>query len=332
MISAWILVGLTILAVNVGHRVSMFTRLSRYQRDSVKALAAAKAGINTAVEALLIDQETAPQVDGFSEAWANNQEKFEKIVVGDSDPNVYATVQYTIEEESITGASHEEGEMVNTTMFGAGDEQSKINVNTATGKLLAALLAQCNVNSPEEIVSNLLLWRGTPEPGFAINPAAYADLNYDPKGKLLNTLEELLLVKDMTPEIFQQIQQFLTVCGDGTININTAGREVLAAVATEKNPGQDGLIQLLVDSILKIRANNDLTTTEDDLQFANTGELKAQLGDTDQQNLFSTIESSFGVTSSFFRIQATGTANGISKEVVVMYDRSKNKFKSWNEN
>ena len=49
MISLWILAILTILAVGIGHRVSMGLRLARYQKDKLKGLYLAKAGLKVLI-------------------------------------------------------------------------------------------------------------------------------------------------------------------------------------------------------------------------------------------------------------------------------------------
>lgn len=67
---------------------------------------------------------------------------------------------------------------------------------------------------------------------------------YSCKNGLLETTEELLLVKGMTPEIFDRVSDYLTVYGDGEININYAPPLVLRSLSEEMDPA---LAQLIVD-------------------------------------------------------------------------------------
>lgn len=53
---------------------------------------------------------------------------------------------------------------------------------------------------------------------------------YPCKNAPMETLEELILVKGMTHEIYNGIKYFLTVYGDGMININTANEKVLKSL------------------------------------------------------------------------------------------------------
>ncbi|MBN2314098.1 MAG: type II secretion system minor pseudopilin GspK [Sedimentisphaerales bacterium] len=68
--------------------------------------------------------------------------------------------------------------------------------------------------------------------------------SYACKNDLLETTEELLLVKGMTPEIYDRINDYITVYGDGKININFASALVLQSLSEEVDAG---LAQLIVD-------------------------------------------------------------------------------------
>lgn len=56
---------------------------------------------------------------------------------------------------------------------------------------------------------------------------------YSCKNRLLETTEELLLIKEMMPEIFNRVSDYLTVYGDGDININYASMLVLQSLSEE---------------------------------------------------------------------------------------------------
>jgi len=69
--------------------------------------------------------------------------------------------------------------------------------------------------------------------------------SYTPGNSPFTSLEELLLVKYMTPEIFECIRDYLTVYGKGKININTAPRLVIETLSEQMNPGR--LAQLIIN-------------------------------------------------------------------------------------
>ena len=60
----------------------------------------------------------------------------------------------------------------------------------------------------------------------------------------LQTTEELLLVKVITPQIFDRIKGYVTVYGDGKINVNCASRSVLASMSEKMDAA---LAQLIID-------------------------------------------------------------------------------------
>ena len=118
------------------------------------------------------------------------------------------------------------------------DEESKININSA----------------PFEVIQRL--------------PGLDSDLAQKIMASKLRPFalkEELLLVEDMTPEIYGQLKDFVTVYGEGRVNINTAGREVLKALGFD-----DESIRI----IRQFRAGEDgKEGTEDDGVFTDSAKI-----------------------------------------------------------
>ena len=146
VVSLWILATLTILAVGIGHRVSMALRLSRYQRDKFKALYLARAGLNRAIAEL--EKDTTNDYDTLNESWVNNEEAFKRIVLNDNQSE-FATVSYgTLDEYSNP-----------KTVYGVVDEERNININTAPKELLVELLDKKGISNPSDIANNICAWR-----------------------------------------------------------------------------------------------------------------------------------------------------------------------------
>jgi type II secretory pathway component PulK len=83
------------------------------------------------------------------------------------------------------------------------------------------------------------------------------------------SVAELLLIKGMTPELYQEIKNNVTVEGPGTVNINTASMEVLSAL---------GASSALVGKILTSRKGPDgVEGTADDVVFSNLKGIPEQL-------------------------------------------------------
>ncbi len=141
------------------------------------------------------------------------------------------------------------------------DEEGKLNINRATRAQIADLLRTTGIEMAErdEIADSILDWRdknhvfhmnGAEDDYYASLPHPYGARDGD-----FETTEELLLVKGVSPEIFfgtgkvppeysagandaapgglgpefAGIRPFVTVKGEGRVNINTAGEKVLEA-------------------------------------------------------------------------------------------------------
>jgi len=126
----------------------------------------------------------------------------------------------------------------------AVDVNSRINVNLATEQMLAALLEEAGlpVDDAAALAQAILDWIDGDDLRRAqgAEAAEYRQLGLDhlPRNGPVPTLEELLWVPGMTPEILYGaadergagIARWLTVDGSAKINLNTAPREVLAAL------------------------------------------------------------------------------------------------------
>ncbi|CAG1066030.1 Type II secretion system protein K [uncultured bacterium] len=74
-----------------------------------------------------------------------------------------------------------------------------------------------------------------PRPGGAeVHQYGSGPRPYKPRNNHLEALDELLLVKGFKPDVFMAVSRYLTPYGaDGLVNINTAPKEVLAALSDE---------------------------------------------------------------------------------------------------
>ncbi|MBI1912590.1 MAG: general secretion pathway protein GspK [Deltaproteobacteria bacterium] len=133
------------------------------------------------------------------------------------------------------------------------DESGKLNLNIAARQEIEELLRIAGIEKVERdtIADSVLDWRDENHE-FHLNGAEddyYRSLPkpYEAKDGLFDSIEELLMVRGMSPLIFfgnkippefglqkvedehKGIARFVTVKGDGKININTAEEEVLEA-------------------------------------------------------------------------------------------------------
>ena len=156
----------------------------------------------------------------------------------------------------------------------------------------------------------------------------YEDLGYKRKRADFAAVDELSLVRGVTPQIYSLIKDYLTVYGE-KININTASDKALLSL---------GLSQAVVSQMIQYRNGPDgIAGTKDDMAF----------GDINIENLFSgtisaqetstiaNLKNSFTTTSNYFRIESTGVINRskVAKKIVCIIKKEQGKvlLKSYRE-
>ncbi|CAG1064995.1 hypothetical protein BAC1_00568 [uncultured bacterium] len=153
------------------------------------------------------------------------------------------------------------------------DERGRININTAERPVIDALLRLSGVEGAQRdvITDSILDWRdGNHE--FHLNGAEddyYASLPspYGAKDGPADFKEELLLVKGVTSAVFNGsgsysgIKNYITVHGDGRLNINTASQRALEAFYG-KNIAGEILLKRQSEGYIPIPQNNGLVSSD----------------------------------------------------------------------
>jgi len=147
--------------------------------------------------------------------------------------------------------------------IGITNEAGKVDINTTSELILRNLLLNLglNLDDVDIIVDSVMDWKDSDDlhrlHGSESDYYMSLPNPYKAKNANFDTLEELLLVKGMTPEILygaegkEGIIDFLTVNSKVTkININAAPREVLLAIP--------GITPELADAIITIREAQDI--------------------------------------------------------------------------
>lgn len=245
----WSLFFLTLLVVGLSRRVEADINLARHLKSNSTTRMLAKAGIVVAMRHVVND--SSPDYDALNESWHRGDLYFKKKNLGEGD--------YSIS----SGSDSEE--------YGLTDEESKININTAdtdTLKRLFELVAEISSNEASALAASVVDWRDADSlsaPDGA-EESYYGFLNppYPCKNSDFQVLEELLVVKGFTSELYEKIQGFITVYGEGRVNINTASlpvilafgfSEELGALIVSFKDGEDGTLGTIDDGIF-------FTTTE----------------------------------------------------------------------
>ncbi|MDP3730000.1 MAG: type II secretion system protein GspK [Candidatus Omnitrophota bacterium] len=307
--SLWILAILSILAMGIGFRVSIEARLSKYNLDRVKGLYLAKAGAVKAMELLSKD----------TNAYDTIRECGITLPPDKKPEDVFIE---RLGEGSFTISYNEEGR----NCYGLTDEERKININKAEYKVIYQLLLG---KEPENLAASIINWRSPAQ--LMVEGAQDRDYEslaapYKCKHADFSCIEELMLVKDMTPEIFESIKDYVTVYTDGKININTATERVLRSY---------GLSDQSIGTIMLTRNGADNTIgTKDDGGFNNIGTIADQIGVpaySPERTVLS--ENNFTTASKYFRIESKGMIDKsrIGASLVCVVDGKAKKLKYYRE-
>ena len=324
--SLWVLGILTILAVSVAagirQKIFLIARLDERSRMNYLLEAAVKKTAGYVHEQMEISSfEFTPAV---KMNLLNNANELSQIALGHDQAGVgYVAV---------------DGD--NTTLrWGVVDEESKINLNKTDILTLTNLLM--NVLSlkdedADKLAQALLDWRqyGEGEVSGFFNEDYYSNLQYPYPKKSANyeTLDEMLLVQGMNKQMYDKLINFVTVYGDGAVNINTAPKEVLEAL---------GLPESLVDKIITARRGKDgIDDTPDDVVFLKTFEIAADVNAViqltlDESRAIDTLNMKGILTtgSFYFTIEATGkiASRSTLRSVRAVYSSRDDKIVYWKE-
>jgi type II secretory pathway component PulK len=157
-------------------------------------------------------------------------------------------------------------------------EKGKININKAKLKVIQRLImiiTDLSDTEAQNIAASIIDWRdkdsqlsiplGSAEDSYYRN----SKNPYEAKDDKFEVIEELLLVKDINRKIFDKLKNYVTIYGNGKININTASKEVLLAL---------GLNKTTVDKILMFRCGEDsIEFTSDDNSFEKISSIALKL-------------------------------------------------------
>jgi len=165
----WTAVVLTVLAAVLGRKSRLDMKVCLARMEGVRCKWAARAGIEKAIAVLNEDDKAA---DGLLDLWSDNDEDFNNVLLN----RCWFSVQVV-------------------------DEASKLNINTVTKEQLLGLPYMV-----EEIADAIIDWRDTDDTpsGMGVESGYYESLPYGymARNGPFRTLRELLLVKDVTEELF----------------------------------------------------------------------------------------------------------------------------------
>lgn len=179
----WLVATLGAVTMFFYRQATLSLKVNRNSNESTQARYLAEAAIYRVIAELALDNEETT-CDHLQESWANNPDAFDDVLLGEG---VYRVTHWSVSEES-------------TIEYGAVDECSKLNINTISRDVLLRL-----PQATEEVVDPIIDWRDSDsDPGtFGAEGEYYQSFPdpYDAKNDVYDSIEELLLVKDMTLDL-----------------------------------------------------------------------------------------------------------------------------------
>lgn len=322
-LALWVLCFLCTLAIVLSGKVRQRILFVQKLNERLQLRLIAQAGTKIALMQILKYEFFGPC--SLKDDWSENPAVFKDIAVGLGSCEVwwiYPTLEGSIRKH-----------------WGLLDEERKINVNTCnvdTLQRLFQVVLDCDRIEAQELASSLIDWRDEDSdlthPSLSAEAPYYAFLShpYPIKNKDIEVLEELLLVKGFTPEIYSKIKNYVTIYSSGRVNINTAPWPVLVAC---------GLSAELATKIVKFRSGQDgIEATFDDRVINSLAELPMflardfGLSEEEKNELAKASADYFTVSSGVFAIQTTARLRGkdMNWNVYCVVDRS-GKILYWRE-
>lgn len=266
IVSLWMIAILTILSVSIGQhvrqKIALADRIDR--RNWLRGIS--ETGVFQMLYKLRQKKEANEGYHSLNDTYTSGKRDFANIAVGES--GTY-TIAYSYQD--VPGGEFK-------VHYGAEDEEGKINVNVVDARVLSQLFQRaCGIEQElaDEISYGIVDWRDTDDalshPEYGAESDYYEDLEtpYESKNDKFESIEELLLVRGITPELFEKIRPFVTIYGTGMVNINTAPRGVLLGL---------GMNDALADKIMLFRMGADLEEgTPDDGAFSQPGGIATSL-------------------------------------------------------
>lgn len=205
----------------------------------------------------------------------------------------------------------------NQTQYGIMDHNRRIHLNHAnryTLKLLFEKIAGLEEVNASNLAGAVVDYRDlddnvselTDGTGSESALYKYRGLSYAPKNSDFEHVDELLRVVGMTAQIYNSVRNYVTVYGDGQVNLNTAPAAVMVALDFSDE---------LVQKIIRYRAGEDnKPSTQDDRVFNSAAWVERDLTgvfELDEREKISLrhvmARRQAGVNSSVFLITGYGT-------------------------
>ncbi len=334
-----VLTVLSVLSLNLGFAIRQKLNFLQHVETNNKLHFIAEAGVKKAILELKKEHIILKNFYHLNEFWSNNPIAFKEIQVGDGAFTVGYIINNNFYVDSVAKNEFDSGETP-LMQYGLVDENSKINLNNSDMEVFKRLFQNVVFLSDElaeELAYCIIDWKDEDSnfqhPSYGAEDSYYRNLEYpyEAKDSDYEILEELLLVKGMNKEIFDKIKDYVTIYGQGTININTASAEVLSAL---------GLSDGLIEKIMSFRYGMDSElATFDDSFFTSASKIITQLKSVVPLNSSEIMQleiliskDKLDVTSENFMVKSAAKLDkkNLDYQIIAVVD-SEGKIKYWQE-
>jgi len=320
IVSLWILIILSILAVGLGRRTRINLTLAKYSVAKTQSDYLAWAGINYALNQITNSalNETDNQVDTlyYCGIYPNEENEFES----------------NFQDVKLESGDFRIGYFINSTegqdedfCYALEDESRRININALNiqnYKAFSYLLGFLGVEASfaDEISFSLVDWRDSDDEASGLSSSGEDDFYmsknppYHCKNSNFDSIEELLLIKSIDLEMFKKLKKYVTIFpkqdNDLFININTASEIVLKSffyASVEDNPNASFAdVDSLIAKIINYRQGSDgRPCTSDDQTIVRT-DLSSLALNSIEQVIFLNASGKIKEKADFYRIHSIG--------------------------
>jgi hypothetical protein len=307
LVSSWVLSLLVIFALSSGYRAQIALKLSRYQRGGLETSCLMTAGINRAIYEL---EKDVNSYDTLSESWSDNEKVFSKISPQENKKE-FCTVSY------IDGKGNE--------VFGVMDEQSKIDINNSDSRVIEELFNLKGFNADAKEFSKIFREWISSSVEAQEEKKIFKNSPLSAKEELLVVLEYFYKDKPKAREVYESVENLITVYGGGKSNINTVSEDALLILskAYAETEEEKNAAPRLAEDLIKIRE-------EGFLKEMNGITFDAGF-DLDELSLWNKISAFLDVKSDYFRINAQVVAKDTLKQVSAVFNRDAKEIIYWHQ-
>ncbi|VAX17493.1 hypothetical protein MNBD_NITROSPINAE04-952 [hydrothermal vent metagenome] len=277
---------LTIIVVDFFHSAWIQSALAASYSNDTKALFAARSGQMVAAKILVEDKRKNIPADALTEEWAQGG-----IPLPIDDDYVFITIQ---------------------------DDSGKFDLNSLVSargypqerriKIFRRMLARLEIE--EDITDSIVDWldsNGEPLRDGAEDGYYFSLKNpYRAKNGKLDSVDEILMIKGVTPKIVARLRPHITASATKKINVNTAALELLWSL-------DDDMTEDIANSVILARTEKPFEKREDIKRVPGMADIYPRIAlDIDVKSDLYSVESSVTIGENTKIIRARYARNAVS--------------------